>query len=641
MSVTIKPNKMKYKNSSGNYVGINAIAEQTTAEEIADIQAASTAAQGEITALTTAKKTEIDNKAAEVTSQLANAAEVRNMLAGTFSTSTNYTKGQYVIQTVTVSGSSVNKLYRFTADHPAGNWLGTDVVEVKLADDVNSLSSAIDGKADLIHDTVSNVSIASIPDGADGMPVDEIVFSIEPVQDLHGYENPWPAGGGANIFNPTIQGDSSLTRNNVIMSLDEATGKYKLVGLADSDGGFPYLRTKPITLQPGTYYKYAFGNTNTLSLIIAKNSNNTAIYSNPFTLESETEVFFGFNVTSGVNYNDTVGIVLSTTAQTTWTPYSNICPITGWTGANPCRTGKNLLDDSELLRGYYNNDGVYNSSDSYVSYIMKLKAGSYTFSTDLENCYITRWWSDDVENAVNTATQSVSFTLSKEASFRISMRNVSSTDISSITPHSQIEIGSSASSYSAFSGQTISVTFPNPPGTVFGGTLKLMRDGTGVLTVTDVSVDMGGINYSRNTTGTYPVFITTLSDSPAITLAGDITIMCSRYAPVGAMSLSSFQGSNYDKKICKRSNNTTVLIQDSDYTDPQTFKTALSGSQLVYKLATPVEYTLSALEVIELLKGQNNIFCDTGNVVSMEYPCDTKGYIDKKVTELQALILEN
>ena len=142
MSVTIKPNKMKYKNSSGNYVGINAIAEQTTAEEIADIQAASTAAQGEITALTTAKKTEIDNKAAEVTSQLANAAEVRNMLAGTFSTSTNYKKGQYVIQTVTVSGSSVNKLYRFTADHPAGNWLGTDVVEVKLADDVNSLSSA-------------------------------------------------------------------------------------------------------------------------------------------------------------------------------------------------------------------------------------------------------------------------------------------------------------------------------------------------------------------------------------------------------------------------------------------------------------------------------------------------------------------
>lgn len=65
MSVTIKPNKMKYKNSSGNYVGINAIAEQTTAEEVADIQAASTAAQGEITTLTETKKTEITNKGNE------------------------------------------------------------------------------------------------------------------------------------------------------------------------------------------------------------------------------------------------------------------------------------------------------------------------------------------------------------------------------------------------------------------------------------------------------------------------------------------------------------------------------------------------------------------------------------------------
>lgn len=34
------------------------------------------------------------------------------------------------------------------------------------------------------------------------------------------------------------------------------------------------------------------------------------------------------------------------TAVTGFYPYENICPISGWTGANVTRTGKNLLDPS-------------------------------------------------------------------------------------------------------------------------------------------------------------------------------------------------------------------------------------------------------------------------------------------------------
>jgi hypothetical protein len=28
-----------------------------------------------------------------------------------------------------------------------------------------------------------------------------VVTTLEPVQDLHGYDKPWPAGGGKNLFN--------------------------------------------------------------------------------------------------------------------------------------------------------------------------------------------------------------------------------------------------------------------------------------------------------------------------------------------------------------------------------------------------------------------------------------------------------
>ena len=67
--------------------------------------------------------------------------------------------------------------------------------------------------------------------------------------------------------------------------------------------------------------------------------------------------------------------------------------------------------------------------------------------------------------------------------------------------------------------------------------------------------------------------------------------------------------------------------------------TPTTGAQVVYELATPVTYQLTPQEVSTLL-GQNNIWADAGDT-SVTYKADTKLYIDKKFTELQALILEN
>ena len=66
----------------------------------------------------------------------------------------------------------------------------------------------------------------------------------------------------------------------------------------------------------------------------------------------------------------------------------------------------------------------------------------------------------------------------------------------------------------------------------------------------------------------------------------------------------------------------------------------VNGGDIVYEINAPVTYQLTNQQVIQLLKGSNNIWADTGNV-ALEYPADTKLYIDGKVAELQALILEN
>lgn len=127
-------------------------------------------------------------------------------IAPSFSNSTSYSAGDCVIV--------LNKLYQFTADHPAGNWTGTDATEVNvtsllkeavasLSGEVDDLNSAINDKAPVIIDTASG-SIASFSDGADNIPVKDLTVGIEPVQSGSGDPSPSnirPISGwtGANI----------------------------------------------------------------------------------------------------------------------------------------------------------------------------------------------------------------------------------------------------------------------------------------------------------------------------------------------------------------------------------------------------------------------------------------------------------
>ena len=49
------------------------------------------------------------------------------------------------------------------------------------------------------------------------------------------------------------------------------------------------------------------------------------------------------------------------------------------------------------------------------------------------------------------------------------------------------------------------------------------------------------------------------------------------------------------------------------------FYTSIGGSiKVVYKIKTPITYDLTSLQVIEILKGLNNLYADTGDI-SVEY----------------------
>ena len=68
--------------------------------------------------------------------------------------------------------------------------------------EIDSVQEDLNGKAPAVLESVSG-SVVSFEDGAE-LPAESVIAHIEPQQDLHGYDNPWPAGGGKNLFNSNV-----------------------------------------------------------------------------------------------------------------------------------------------------------------------------------------------------------------------------------------------------------------------------------------------------------------------------------------------------------------------------------------------------------------------------------------------------
>ena len=145
-------------------------------------------------------------------------------------------------------------------------------------------------------------------------PVKSIVCNIEPVQDLHGYDNPWPAGGGKNILNPNkrtegVQNIYYYQADGIVLN----AGTYTLSISGENAAGL-YIRKKE-----------------DLSTIAVK-YNDVAL---TFTLAEDTNVYIDIYYSAAPSDISAIKcqLELGSTA-TAWTPYSNICPITGHTGLN-------------------------------------------------------------------------------------------------------------------------------------------------------------------------------------------------------------------------------------------------------------------------------------------------------------------
>lgn len=190
--------------------------------------------------------------------------------------------------------------------------------------------------------------------GAEGIPFEKCVVQIEPVQDLHGYDNPWPAGGGKNLI-PYPYADSLPITKNGITFTDIGNGRIHVQGTAASAVYYNFYGNAstpiPEWVKPNTQYTLK---PNTVSnkyfvQFILYGSQNYAVTGSTFTTPSDFSSYTGFalvlGIYSGAEVNADVAAMLEygDTAHD-WEPYSNICPITGWTMVNVYQAGQSLED---------------------------------------------------------------------------------------------------------------------------------------------------------------------------------------------------------------------------------------------------------------------------------------------------------
>jgi hypothetical protein len=597
-----------------------------------------------------------------------NLAQISNSIADAFSASESYSEGDYVVYDYS--------LYKFTADKSAGAWDSSKATPVAVVDELggggttvvpNPSGEATDTLEKLqidqtIYDfATSNVygeasgAIASFSDGS-AKPLKSLVVDINPIQDLHGYDAPWVGGAGKNKLSLTVANikaankehtwsDNSYTSNGITFTLNanEDGSVTSIIANGTATGnGLLYLfyveqsQNVPFggMILSGGISEHAYIQMELARspwTIYASSKGADATISSEVSEQGTAKVSLFIRVVNDTTLNNAVFkpmIRLASESDATFEPYSNICPISGHTEANVTRCGKNKFD----IEGWLNSVvATYTKSGNSYTITARsvLFSKPFTFSdTDVPISISTSSYvgetATNVRMTLLDSNNSIVDSLRANNSYQKKEGLVASkvrfdwSEVGTFTiTEPQIELGSTATTYEPYNGQTYNVEFKDGdnPLTVYGGTLDVV---SGVLTVDRASVDLGTLAWGLRDSGTVvaPYFFSNI-ENLGVKYEGNFqtvvySILCSMYKIV-KRDVSAF----VDGTICvdgtmgERSV-TQLQIKDARYSDAAAFKTAMNGVQLVYELATPITYQLTPTQVKSLL-GTNNVWADSGD----------------------------
>ena len=550
----------------------------------------------------------------------------------------------------TTQSVSDNAIGNYTDEAKASIQNMLSVPSTEQLEDYTTLNTFYD---DVIDNTTSGNNIVSFNDGANNLPIQDLTINIEPNQDLHGYDSPWPSGGGKNVMPYGEERDVTFSG---IRYQSDGKGTYRISGTSTKSDSANFLLSESFVIPTSDTYSVAFLNNASSNSVQFKFMNGSTTIDtwtlSPINKTSTTYSVMGGATCDRVQIAIAANITVDMTIQpmlvpkdislTTYIPYSNICPISGWEGCEVVQTGKNLIPKGIKSVGTFKPTGGTIIGSVYETLCFPVPKGRLHWKVDATGVCSYICLLDDIPASGVTVYNNVIVTNRSEwnldnsaghkymAMFTSNFGKTEEEASAYITEH---EIRVTYGDDTEFTEPVISTITPisweSEVGTVYGGVLDVL---TGKLTITRHGFDGGDVNWSKTDSYAYGKFSTNTSPLAAYS-ATTPTIISSMYKSAANNSASA-DGNNYVwiRSLTAGIRQLRVKDELKDSMTVDEFKTAMTGVQFVYELAEPIEIQLDP-HTLNTLLGYNNIYTDINSNISITYKANTKAYIDNKVMD--------
>lgn len=345
--------------------------------------------------------------------------------------------------------------------------------------------------------------------------------------------------------------------------------------------------------------------------------------------------------------------VAITPQQASGTPSpSNPLPISGWTGANITRCGKNMWNnekavaDSNVPTVYVDENGwlTFNTSASFLRYNDLIfdgqitLSGTFKSSTDAQNNIRFRaYYSDGTYNdllslSTTDTNEHYAYGTSTVNKKVVRIRTID-TSGKQTKCKLQLEIGTIATDYTPYSATTYPITWSDA-GTVYGGEIDVLN---GKLINKRMILTYDGTENWRLSNNDY-FYLSKPKDQ--IPYARISTVKCNtnilQFVGTSTVNGNLTRQTDYSLGLYIGSVNASeIYIHLTDGATLSDFTSILTTTplQICVELATPIEYDITPTQINTLL-GNNNIWSDTGDITECVYQRD----INLAINELFSLL---
>ena len=550
----------------------------------------------------------------------------------------------------------------------SGSGSSSDPVLVNVIGEItNDLADKVDAVLDAISEEKSASGNPITVTDALALPAVSLSANITSEQDLHGYDHPW--AGGANVQLVDFSNYQTLSNN---VSFDYTDGDVTLRSTGTTPN-YPLVQYNITSLKGKTLY---FADTFTTSdeglghiqiiysvggqtsyVEVGRNPNPQTGHSIPNNAEWVNLRLYlrnGTSVESGkwVKYEK---IMCASSANPTYSPYANECPILGRDRVAVDDTGKNLYNNevgSSVDSGITytkNADGIIKatgiaSANSYYNMTnVVFPAGTYAFngcpSGGADNKYKISLFNVTTQQTIGTGDigSGNTFTANGTDEYRLFIRvnNGYAFPTGGLLFKPMVRLADIADdTYEPYQHLSVTVVFEDEHGDpiiVFGGSLNVT---TGALTVKTILVDNGTLTWVEQNTAVSNKkrFYAVLSPSAVEASSDNLTSKSSLFSLLPAAG--TYQA-NKDGYTITSDNRLYIYADAYSSATAAEFKAAMSGVQTEYTLYRPTTIQLTPTQ-LEMLKGTNRLSSDGGGDLSITYKADRLAAIEAALAQIGA-----